>query len=1116
MSKKTPFEEFAAKGLTDPTFPPGGEEELGSDDKMSKGLEGVPITEPNQADISRTAKVVLGTFLSSYVRSGRRLDKKNNAYRPSDTLDRAVSPSRGNSLPKPDPNAKQFTKQDEERFISSTGLGVPKSGKPATLGTFFTNNQVEALVDKIGKDEDKSGHKLLRGIQEGPVVPKPGEQSNYYKPADENKYLNYVYKQLKAANLYSPSERSPFLRDPTSTNEQVATQGLFTIQRDLGSFVLPGETGANAGSGKRVKVSDMSAMAMALLAQSVGDFRAGESILTDFNLAGADAYAILNPLEQLGVNGVKVSMLRLKGLSSDGLSDDLKAKINAARGSDDMMGTESRGSILFRGVPPNRDVDNWPKLQASPYNSVSYGQLTSFLEPFGGMVGSVGMMVLAIESILVLLGITAALSSSVPASRPNQSVQPESPWQYDYGVHGTASHSALDALMYDLLRVTRTDYEFSACVPVGIALLLGFPAKTGGVEIFASLSNPASLVDIALNLVLSPAYYANMMRQIVKDVNEVLAAFRDVIGSSPTQGIQALFAAVEKIAKSKPLRFIMIAAGVGDAALKSYHRPLDVGTEQTMLSNESAKSISVTDLVKIDGRTLLPETKIGSIRKHVSRWGGSGKSKNSLSLSTFLASDVTQASVISPGAFRSLKPGRDTVETIEAALEAEYVPFYFHDLRTHEVISLPAFIDSFDETFNINYNSVTGYGRQDPVRVYQSTERTMNFAFKLVAFNESDFDEMWYTVNKLVTMCYPQYSKGRQRSFKQGKKDLKFTQPFSQVPAASPVIRLRFGDVLKSNYSLPGLARLFGSSAPMELIEYQEARRAVIGFYRIKFNDARSDSKKFANQAKNYGKLRDPTKAYKLDGNLVTAGLSAVASAAGVSPNLGSQVKSWTISDKVQIKSATSIGPLSMTAEVQAVGESGTIKIKVDSSDIVFDETRMDSAEIDRVDPAMKKKAALDKKIKAEPGLMHDPAVRADFFKEDKNAIVRSFNSTRGKGMAGVITSLGLNYSNYPWEIVPGKRAPKLIDVTLSFTPIHDLPLGLDYYGQMRSPSHPVGSIAGSFGSVYTDKSEPSVNESHVQKAKKDIQDSGYGDFIKGKTEQQDTALGDKKGPFGI
>ena len=38
-----------------------------------------------------------------------------------------------------------------------------------------------------------------------------------------------------------------------------------------------------------------------------------------------------------------------------------------------------------------------------------------------------------------------------------------------------------------------------------------------------------------------------------------------------------------------------------------------------------------------------------------------------------------------------------------------------------------------------------------------------------------------------------------------------------------------------------------------------------------------------------------------------------------------------------------------------------------------------------------------------------------------------------------------------------GLRSPKSVEISLTFNPVHDLPLGLDYSGQIFAPSHPVG-----------------------------------------------------------
>ena len=98
--------------------------------------------------------------------------------------------------------------------------------------------------------------------------------------------------------------------------------------------------------------------------------------------------------------------------------------------------------------------------------------------------------------------------------------------------------------------------------------------------------------------------------------------------------------------------------------------------------------------------------------------------------------------------------------------------------------------------------------------------------------------------------------------------------------------------------------------------------------------------------------------------------------------------------------------------------------------------------------------------------------------------------------MAGVITSLNLNYGEYPYETIPGSKAPKMIDVSLGFSPIHDLPLGLDYEGKLRAPSHPVGSIMKGFGSVYGDEDE--IESSRIAENDKDLKSRVTYERLKG------------------
>jgi hypothetical protein len=155
---------------------------------------------------------------------------------------------------------------------------------------------------------------------------------------------------------------------------------------------------------------------------------------------------------------------------------------------------------------------------------------------------------------------------------------------------------------------------------------------------------------------------------------------------------------------------------------------------------------------------------------------------------------------------------------IEDRLGAEYVPFYFKDLRTNELIAFHAFLENVTDGFTANFGESRGFGRADPVQNYNSTARSISATFWIVSTSKEDFDEMWFKINKLVTLLYPQYTRGRtvttqDTSFSlagaQGT-NVNFEQPFSQLAGGTPVVRLRVGDLIKSNYSRSNFAKLFG------------------------------------------------------------------------------------------------------------------------------------------------------------------------------------------------------------------------------------------------------------------------------------------------------------------
>lgn len=161
---------------------------------------------------------------------------------------------------------------------------------------------------------------------------------------------------------------------------------------------------------------------------------------------------------------------------------------------------------------------------------------------------------------------------------------------------------------------------------------------------------------------------------------------------------------------------------------------------------------------------------------------------------------------------------KKNIDFLERELDSDYMPFYFHDLRTNEIITFHAFLSSLSDGFSASYDSIEGFGRVEPIKIYKGTQRKISMEFSIVATSSEDFDIMWHKINKLVTLVYPQYTEGRRL-----KQDgYNFVQPFSQMMGAAPLIRIRLGNVLRSNYSRFALAKLFGAGLEDKSISFKK------------------------------------------------------------------------------------------------------------------------------------------------------------------------------------------------------------------------------------------------------------------------------------------------------
>lgn len=411
------------------------------------------------------------------------------------------------------------------------------------------------------------------------------------------------------------------------------------------------------------------------------------------------------------------------------------------------------------------------------------------------------------------------------------------------------------------------------------------------------------------------------------------------------------------------------------------------------------------------------------------------------------------------------------VEQIENHLESEYMPFYFRDLRTNEIISFHAFLDNISDTFSTDYSEMTGFGRVDSVKAYTKTTRSISLGFTLASTSQSDHDLMWYQINKLITMCYPQWSDGVDNTYEVGDKKIEGKFPFSQVITASPLIRLRVGDVIKSNYSKTNLSRLHGSP-------FKEIKDKVKDTDKNKNIEETSDgsAKAKTEEKPNPIDILDILSSTK-EFLYVLPGMYRTVTGSGFGGPQYIHIKNHT-----KVKKSTAGFLNFLTASLldkndlfEITSDDSQFKgqiIAADKRSVIakspLGDSSSDTPKLPLPIPINidESKSAQDENVTNLKSIMEGNFGTSNV---TNNPIVKAFESGMGRGLAGFITQLDLQYGDSTWETGRiGSKAPIFLKINIVFNPIHDIAPGLDHNGMMRAPTHNIGRINNEmFGDPY-------------------------------------------------
>lgn len=589
----------------------------------------------------------------------------------------------------------------------------------------------------------------------------------------------------------------------------------------------------------------------------------------------------------------------------------------------------------------------------------------------------------------------------------------------------------------------------------------------------------------------SPGYYAILGRMVGRSflqIGESFAAIGTAFDSGIFSGVSQIGNVVGVIRNSKFVRFVNIFARLGDQILDDKEDPFSRLGSDPASSGFGKRFTSDIDLLSpknaLKGRMM----QVGEGIKPLTLSWASYRAPDLFIVPSGLSKVAWSSSArqmgMSPvypsvpektaGGYKNESPTytpanandnripTEEREALEKMLESEYVPFYMHDVRTNEIISFHAFLMSLGDSYTANYDSTEGFGRVEAIKIYKSTNRKIDFSFMLAATNEMDFDSMWMKVNKLTTMLYPQFSEGRTVKDNAGNT---VYMPFSQTIQAAPLVRIRIGDLFKSNYSKFNLARIFGytyagtefggkslpsgaesSSPPKDAIEkkLKQLKRQSGNFFKTSKQlsiPAPLDATSAINPSTSQSSRSTPV-GFSVPQDLV---LEVV----------GYDEKEMKVKCKVSLPTGEDrVGVLDSEIEdlKKNYGSDEKPSKNVIGKTYLFDEADLMPA------------PSTQEKLKDETSGEYSTAV-SNFMRDDDpslgNAVARSFRSSGGKGIAGFIDSLSFDwYDKVTWvtDEGPGRKAPKMCRVNVSFTPIHDITPGLDHMGSNRAPIYPVKS----------------------------------------------------------
>ena len=956
-------------------------------------------------DLSNNTKATLADYL------GRSTAASKNTYQLNTTLkvdlaltDQNGYPQRPGSIPDSQPH---FTDVEPGRSTAATSLNILRGKEPPVAGA----------VD---------GNRLLNV---GPTG-QPSEPAKDY------------YSKVISSNRFGT--------DNTYENNSGLNAAQFAKKYPMGVSLPAEDPSRNLTFGRLAQVGNVLSLRAS---QEAGSFR-DEFTPTD---ESAIAAALLPGASQLGVDKLNADQL------------------TAASVIEHLTKNEIEGDLL-----------------TDPAGK-SWGSLNNVQDEFSGL-SAFGMQLLAVALIIALTIIMSTMSvllmipgmNDTKNSRDLKDVRrPLGAYHYDSAIQGQSIAAIIASggsfNFWRMIGVETTENEVAKCLPIGVLAFFGVDTGTSAATPPDRTTPPANLsgAEIAssalrglVSVTESPGYYTVVARNVSRSFSQLSAAFKAVGNVTGfASGAKQVLSVIETLRSSKFVRILNVFAHLGDQIL-----------QERAAVDKTSEGSGLRYLSDIDeaedfegGKSRIKHPDIGAVSLQLSwssRMSGAhflmpNAINNYISNAPALNSDIPNLQKKNITSWKNAETrisGTDRAD-LESKLSSKYVPFYLHDVRTNEIVSFHAFLASLSDDYTANYDSVDAIGRVETIKIYKSTNRKIGFSFFIVATSPDDFDDVWLKINKLTTLVYPQFSQGRKISVSKDGTENNFTMPFSQTIQASPLVRVRIGDLLTSNYTDFNMSRLFGADSPEFKIEgvtvsdisvdkqQQDAAIAATS------NQSKPGAAKFETDYTYEPADKSNLKDFKDAPNTGwPSGLVLVyKKTAEGSDKAIFAIEAVKVSDAENYglnEAACKAAPDTYQKFIQSNQSITLNKSLVKETEVTKDKIKKKTEEIAA---AAKQQANEDEKKRKDDYAKKEEKIK-NFLTD--NAITKSFKSSGGQGLAGFIDSMSFDwYDGVTWttDEGEGRKAPKMCKVTVSFTPIHDITPGLDHNGFNRAPIYNIG-----------------------------------------------------------